>query len=248
MSSQFTNQQRRGSGMRIQRPKLPGQPFIDETGKQRFLVQTREGWIYDTVVIGDLSTSTTTLADDRQFEFFLNTTTKGKQFTNLDEDKRIPGGWLMTVDKIALYLPHYWGNVRVEEEDMKKVLSNSSPLLKINKVDYKEDIPIFWEGGVGLVGQSGSAAGFYLSIGVPSPQAIPRIKEPFDLSNTKDTHDIIEAWLRFPRTQVVDNASPTPNACPRPIISAYNASVITGGVVAVVMLFHGMIYTAGTKV
>ncbi|MFH1437787.1 MAG: hypothetical protein ABIJ56_18915 [Pseudomonadota bacterium] len=214
------------------RKELPGKFIETATGEKKHIVLEKEGYLYDFIVVGS-RTQATQMANDARRRFFRNVATKGRQFTNLDDDFHIPAGWIMEVDRFGLVMYHYWGDTVTQEADMKKFISNTQVVFSLNKSEIKDDIPLLWQGGIGLVGQSAGTNQFYQSIGVPSPQAIPKLKKTFFL----DDDDVIAADVYWPESLMLDDTA-VGNAMVR---------MSFAGVLVLGILLHGDIYTSGVK-
>lgn len=225
------------ANLQVQKPQLPGPVIRDpRTGRTFRSTFWRDGYFYDGVLIGS-RTGATTLADDAKISFFENMRLKGGFLGNGDENNKIPSGWVMKVDRLGLYFPHYWGNTEASEIDIKKIIAACEVTLKVDRDEMKVDNAIFWHGGIGLVGQSAGTGQFFASIGVPSPQAMPKLEEPLYLANTDNNSNTLDGFMTFPKSTFTDGLAGTGgNLMVRPTIS---------GVVVCIMVFHGLIGTKG---
>lgn len=221
----------------VKRPaKMPGGFVITDTGKKIYLIDSKEGAIYDTIVYGN-RTAPYAMVTGTKVWFFTNVTIKGAQFTNLTTDRKIPGGWHVVVRKLGLTHLYTWGNSMMIAQNVKKVFENTIFVFKKFDNPKKEAPAVLWQSGYGFAGGGVENLDFYLSIGVPSLAAVPNIRIPFELVDD----DSIEGYMEFPTTTMTDGIN----------ITGGNAYVVptlaNPGVVAIRMILHGNIIRSGIK-
>lgn len=221
----------------VKRPAaLPGGFVVTDTGKKIYLIDSKEGALYDTIVYGTRTAAYAMVAGTK-VQFFTNVSTKGMQFTNLTTDKKIPGGWNVVVRKLGLVHLYTWGNSMAMAANVKKVFENTIFVFKKFDNPKKEAPAVLWQSGYGFAGGGVETLDFYLSIGVPSLAAVPNIRVPFELVDT----DTIEGYMEFPATTMTDGVTGLGG-------NAYVVPTLANpGVVAIRMILHGNIIRSGIK-
>lgn len=217
-----------------ERAQLPGGFVIAETGEKIYLIDKKEGNLYDTLIVGEhngVAPVGFNITQGAEFEFFINVSQKSKAFTSFKVDKKVPSGWYIAVTKLGLHFRAYLGNIKAELSDILKIGENS--VVNFTKIETvkKEEPPMFWQSGFGWYGQTTATNQSLVTSGVPSPAAIPNIKVPFSLVPGND----VEGMIRFPRNVLNTEAGV---AYPWPTLS---------GPVACMMILHGLIMKSGVK-
>jgi hypothetical protein len=218
-----------------QRTQLPGGFVIAETGEKIYLLDKKEGNLYDTIVIGSYAPNPAAfqITAGMQFDFFIGVSAKSKAFTNFKVDKKVPAGWYIAVTKLGmLFLPTI-AQTDVEYANIMRIANNSvCNFLKVEN-SKKEEPPIFWQSGIGWAGHTTANNATFLSASVPSPAAVPNVKVPFSLIPNND----VEAYISFPRNTLPDTSTPA---------RAYAFPEITSAV-GVMFVAHGLILKSGVK-
>jgi len=229
---------RQSRALLAQRAQLPGGFVIAETGEKIYLIDKKEGNLYDTLVAGvDDNGAGYQILQGEEYEFFVDVSNKSKAFTSFKVDKKVPAGWFIAVTKLGLIAKAYYGNTRAALSDILKIYENSvCEFVKI-ETTKKEEPPIFWQSGFGWYGATTENNQSMVSSGVPSPAAIPNIKVPFSLVPGND----VEGYLRFPR-----NTLATQNTTAAGAHEAYAYPALDGPV-AMMIVMHGLIMKSGVK-
>jgi len=185
-------------------PELPGTVYISETGEKVNILDRRQDAYYDTVTLAQ-SSYPYTITDNFSLDFFTNVSTKGKQFSSFTVDKKIVQQEQIKVYKLGLMPRLFYGNVRITDEDNKKVLESGYAWFAKNENKKKAGPCLFWPSGFGLAGATVESNDYFCSIGVPSPAAIPNLATPFDLVDT----DTIEGKIEWPSSSLAYYTRPS---------------------------------------
>jgi len=221
----------------VKRPaKLPGGFVITDTGRKIYLIDSKEGAVFDTVVIGDVGAAFP-ITPGMRVRFFTNVSTKGDQFTNCLRDNRIPGGWHVVVRKLGLTHLYCWGDTFTTARNVKRIFENFVFVFQKFTNEKKKAPAVMWQSGYGFAGGGVENLDFYLSIGVPSLAAVPNIRVPFELMDD----DTIEAWMEYQISSMTDGLTGIGgNNIVDPVLD-------DPGVVAIRMILHGNIIRSGIK-
>jgi hypothetical protein len=219
----------------VKRPaKMPGGFVVTDTGKKIYLIDSKEGAIFDTIAYGGAAAANYLMVAGTQVNFFTGVATKGRQFTNLTTDRKIPGGWHVVVRKLGITHLYFWGGRAATAANVKMVYENCNWVFRKFDNPKKEGPAVLWQSGYGFAGGGVENLDFYLSIGVPSLAAVPNIRVPFELVDD----DSIEGFMEYP--------APVLPTVPGPL--AINAPTLANpGAVAFRMILHGNIIRSGIK-
>ena len=199
----------------------PGEFYAPHLGKTIQIVEWREDDKYDTVVYasGAMTAGLTK-------HFFRDLDNKEAQDTNFTTPRRLPAGEEMILDRVGLYVPLFFGDTTVRDDDALKVIENGHFKVKINKSDVGEGPFVKFPSGYGISGQTTATDRGIVSIGVPSSAAASKlIREQY---LTKD-HDISATAQHNDRTWDTTNMP------------------ALGGKVQLKCFLHGLIKSAATK-
>jgi hypothetical protein len=209
---------------------LPGGFIMTDSGDVVFIIDKKEGDLYDTLTLGNTTAVQTTAAGHTR-RWYNNVATKGRQFTNFETDQEVPAGWYMAVTKMGVHFKNVYGNTLAVQNDVLRIAENYAiTFWKVRDIK-KESPPIFWQSGHGWNGATAVNNGFWLSPGVPSPAAIPAMKKTFTLK-PKDT---IRAEIQAEAAVLPDEGA---NAFAFPVISTAHA---------IMLILHGLILESGVR-
>lgn len=166
----------------------PGQ-FIDrDTKSVLVLTQKREDDLFDTVdfAAGAIAAGTTREVFATQAGTGGNL--KGRQHTNLDTPRKIPGRNKMVLNRVAAHVRQTTGNTLSQIPDALKLSDCASFTFRINDKLVRQGALIQYPSGWGVTGNGASATAEWhaLTIGVASAPAAPKLRTPQPL-NDEDT-------------------------------------------------------------
>ena len=210
--------------------ELPGKFVVSDTGEQFYVLDRREDNLYDTHVWGSRLVGTA-LAAGARVQWFQGVAAKSRAFTNFVQAQQVPPGWYIAVNKLGIVPKLVFGNTVAAQNDVLRVLDNASASFTKIETVKKEGPPIFWQSGIGYSGATQVNNAFNLSMGVPSPAAVPDVAVPFSLKEK----DSVQGWMEMANNVLPDAAG---NAYQYPTLASACAFMI---------VLHGIIMKSGVK-
>lgn len=164
---------------------VPGQAgtyTINATGKTVKLVQLREGDFFDTVQVQGATPYQIT--PGLELVLFRDLTNKNIQDMNLGSQYRIPAQNEMVITKIGVVIPQAYGANQTLDTDVLQTACNASMQFFINERKLAEGALLNYPIGYGVTGSTTRNNTGVVTIGVPSPAAIPGLVVPQPIGDT----------------------------------------------------------------
>lgn len=154
----------------------PGQYEIPALGKTVKLVQVREGEVYDTVQF--TGTTPISVTAGSELVLFRDLTNKNIQDMNLGSQFKIQAQNEMVITKIGVVVPQAYGSNQTNDTDVIQVAYNVSLQFFINERKIAEGPVHAFPMGYGVSGSTTRNNTGVVTLGVPSPAAVPGLIVP----------------------------------------------------------------------
>lgn len=198
---------------------------------------------YDTgAFVGD---NTGSVPFGTQISFAQNIQNKQEIDCNFKQPRRLTAGEVMWVSHVGLYWPLFFGNTKIDTEDIRKIVENAYFLLKINNKEILKGPALHFPSGFGFTGQFALAADGassevtlkdgVVSVGVPSLPAVKPLAKKIYLNENYDVDGVLtlqnRSWIQYGSSSAY--ASPPTLSMP-------------GAIVPVRMILFGLLYSPST--
>jgi hypothetical protein len=163
----------------------PGQ-FIDRASNAVLvLTQKREDDLFDTVDFPAGAVAAGTTREVFATQQGVGGALKGRQHTNLNTPRKIPGRNKMVLFRVAAHVCQATGNVNSNANDALKIGADSSFTFRLNDKLVREGALVTYPSGWGMTGNlvSATAEIHALTIGVASAPAAPKLRTPQPLND-----------------------------------------------------------------